>query len=112
MIVYHGSNQDIEEIDLSRGSKFKDFGKGFYVTPNLDTAERMARKKVELFKGEPIVIYYEFDESALDASELSVLVYPEKASAEWIRFIEYNRNRGKYTGSHLFDIDVIMSRLM
>lgn len=104
MIVYHGSNQDIEEIDLSKGSRFKDFGKGFYVTPNLETAERMARKKVELFNGEPIVIYYEFDESAFESSELNVLIYPEKATAEWIHFIEHNRNRNKNTGLHTFDI--------
>lgn len=30
MILYHGSNQSIVNIDLSRGKKFKDFGQGFY----------------------------------------------------------------------------------
>ena len=32
MILYHGSNQPIADIDLSRGKKFKDFGQGFYTT--------------------------------------------------------------------------------
>lgn len=45
MILYHGTNQDIETIDLSRGIQFKDFGKGFYVTPVRTTAVRMAQKK-------------------------------------------------------------------
>lgn len=49
MLVYHGTNADIEEIDLQRGSRFKDFGQGFYVTPDLETAQRMARKKVDLY---------------------------------------------------------------
>ena len=31
MILYHGSNVDIESIDLSRSSVGKDFGCGFYL---------------------------------------------------------------------------------
>ncbi len=34
MKLYHGSNEDIETIDLERGLKYKDFGKGFYLTPD------------------------------------------------------------------------------
>jgi len=34
MKLYHGSNEDIEAIDLERGLKYKDFGKGFYLTPD------------------------------------------------------------------------------
>ena len=30
--LYHGSNQEIGEIDLSRGLPDKDFGQGFYLT--------------------------------------------------------------------------------
>ena len=29
MILYHGSNQDIETIDLTKGLRYKDFGMGF-----------------------------------------------------------------------------------
>ena len=32
MILYHGTNQDIENIDLTKGLKHKDFGMGFYLT--------------------------------------------------------------------------------
>jgi hypothetical protein len=32
MSLYHGTNQDIEKIDLSRGLTHKDFGKGFYLS--------------------------------------------------------------------------------
>lgn len=45
MKVYHGSNCDIVEIDLTKDSRYKDFGRGFYVTPDFDTAKRMAEKK-------------------------------------------------------------------
>ena len=62
MLVYHGTNADIAEIDLTKGIRFKDFGQGFYVTPDLETAQRMARKKVALFKGKPTVSSYEVDD--------------------------------------------------
>ena len=29
MILYHGTNQNINSIDLAAGSRFKDFGQGF-----------------------------------------------------------------------------------
>ena len=45
MTLYHGSNADIDCIDLTRGLRYKDFGKGFYLTSSRDTAVRMAQKK-------------------------------------------------------------------
>lgn len=104
MLVYHGTNADIKEIDLSKGSRFKDFGQGFYVTPDLETAQRMARKKVNLFGGNPIIIAYEFDESALTACDMKVLAFPEKATADWIYFISSNRNRISSEKPHTYDI--------
>ena len=32
MKLYHGTNADIDAIDLNRGMLHKDFGKGFYLT--------------------------------------------------------------------------------
>ena len=104
MLVYHGSNCEIDDIKLSKGTKFKDFGQGFYVTPDIETAKRMAKKKVNLFKGQPIITTYELDDSAFYSSELSVLQFPEKATAEWIIFIEGNRNRHNPAPPHNYDI--------
>lgn len=104
MLVYHGTNADIEDINLLRGSRFKDFGQGFYVTPDIETAKRMAHKKVNLFKGVPTVICYEFDESALNADNLNVLIFPEKACTEWIKFISDNRNRHSTKAPHNYDL--------
>lgn len=53
MILYHGTNGNIEAIDLEKGSQYKDFGKGFYLTPDKSTAIRMAQKKARLFGGTP-----------------------------------------------------------
>lgn len=104
MILFHGTNQDINLIDLTIGSQFKDFGQGFYLTPERETAERMARKKASLFGGVPTVICYEFDEKAATGSKLSIKEFPKKATSEWIKFISANRDRKENHPIHKFDI--------
>jgi len=103
MILYQGSNMDITEIDLSRGNKYKDFGRGFYLTPDRETAIRMAKKKTRLFKGMPIVITYEFDELALN-SDMRIRRFPEKATAEWLILVANQRDRNCKNLEHGFDI--------
>ena len=34
MILYHGTNADFERINLTIGLRYKDFGWGFYLTPD------------------------------------------------------------------------------
>ena len=104
MILYHGTNQDIDSIDLTAGSRFKDFGQGYYLTPMKKTAERMAKKKASLFGGVPTVISYEFNRDSALTSKLSVKEFPEKATAEWIRFISDNRDHKQNHPTHRFDI--------
>lgn len=103
MILYHGTNEDIGTIDLSRGLRHKDFGKGFYLTPDKSTAIRMAQKKARLFGGMATLISYEFDETALQ-SGLKVKIFPEKASVEWLIFVGANRDRKAVKPIHDYDI--------
>jgi hypothetical protein len=105
MILYHGTNADIEKIDLERGLRHKDFGKGFYLTPDKNTAIRMAQKKARLFGGTPTLITYELAEDALK-SDLSVKVFPEQASVEWFLFVDANRDKIKASAIHSYDIVV------
>lgn len=63
MILYHGSNISFDTIDLQKSKPNKDFGKGFYLSPNYMQAMEMAKIKVEQMKtGSPKVMTYEFDE--------------------------------------------------
>lgn len=103
MILYHGSNEDIETIDLERGLRYKDFGKGFYLTPDKPTAIRMAQKKARLFGGSPTLISYDLSESAFK-SDLKVKVFPEKACVEWFLFVDANRDRHRLQPTHDYDI--------
>lgn len=45
MILYHGSNTSIDEIDLNQSRPNKDFGKGFYLSDNEEQALQMAKFK-------------------------------------------------------------------
>jgi hypothetical protein len=103
MKLYHGTNSDIEAIDLTKGLRYKDFGKGFYLTPNRETACRMAQKRARLFGGTSTLITYELDDSALK-SDLKVKVFPEKASVEWLLFVDANRDRKNQQPVHDYDI--------
>ena len=103
MILYHGTNADIEKIDLEKGLRHKDFGKGFYLTPDKNTAIRMAQKKARLFGGSPTLITYELADGALK-SDLSVKIFPEQASVEWFLFVDANRDRKNILPIHDYDI--------
>lgn len=104
MILYHGTNADFESINLTIGLRHKDFGWGFYLTPDRHTAIRMAQKKARLFGGVPTLITFEFDEAAL-TSDLKVKVFPEKACVEWLLFVDANRDRKNDT---IHDYDIVI----
>ena len=104
MKLYHGTNTDIETIDLSLCKPNKDFGRGFYLTDIQKQAEYMAIRKYEQTgKGECTVIEYEFDEQLLRSNDLNVKEF-EKPSKEWAQFILANRFDRNF--SHSFDIVV------
>lgn len=103
MTLYHGTNSDIETIDLNKGLRYKDFGKGFYLTPEKTTAERMAQKKARLFGGTATLITYEMDDSIMQ-SDLKIKVFPKEASVEWFLFVDANRDRKNVMPTHNYDI--------
>ena len=103
MTLYHGTNADFERISLTIGLRYKDFGHGFYATPDRQTAIRMAQKRARLFGGVPTLITFELDEAAL-TSDLKVKVFPEKACVEWLLFVDANRGRKNTEPIHDYDI--------
>ena len=103
MTLYHGTNADFERISLTIGLRYKDFGLGFYATPDRQTAIRMAQKKARLFGGVPTLTTFELDEAAL-TSDLKVKVFPEKACVEWLLFVDANRDRKNTEPIHDYDI--------
>ena len=63
MILYHGSNVEIEKIELEKSKPYKDFGKGFYLSENEEQAIEMARFKSLAFGGEPTISTFDFNQT-------------------------------------------------
>jgi len=53
MILFHGSNMQIDSVDLHKCRPFKDFGKGFYLTTIEDKARMMAMRICKIYGGKP-----------------------------------------------------------
>lgn len=103
MRLYHGSNQSIDNIDLSKGRKYKDFGQGFYTTDLMEQAVYWSRRIADRFGGKPTVTGYEFDMDAAFADGLNIKVFnnPDK---DWALFVMANRRIGVADFRHEYDI--------
>lgn len=91
MILYHGSNIDIEIIDLAKSKTNKDFGKGFYLSENETQAQEMAVFKSMQLGGTPVVSKFEFDRNVMAGSDLKIKVFNDY-SEEWADFVLANRD--------------------
>lgn len=104
MKLYHGTNVAIDVIDLQKSKPNKDFGKGFYLSPNYDQALNMAQIKVEQQQcGSPLVIEFEVDEVLMNT--LRLLRFDDY-SEQWAEFILANRNNK--TDSPVHDYDIVV----
>ena len=102
MILYHGTNTIIEGIDLSQSRVGKDFGLGFYLTPDEQVARRQAERKFEQFgEGEVIVYKYFVDDDALTAA--NILRF-DGYTLDWARFVLNNRKNRTRIQVHDYDI--------
>lgn len=103
MILYHGSNIAIENIELSKCRPYKDFGKGFYLTDIRRQAERMAARTAKMFHGEPTLISFEFDLNSALKQGLKIKIF-NSPDEEWARFVMANRDINAVQPNHDYDI--------
>lgn len=101
MILYHGSNMYIYEIDLSKSKPNKDFGKGFYLSESYQQALEMAKFKTLILGGETKVTEFEFNNELMSSEDLKILIF-DSYSEEWLDFILLNRTSQSI--SHEYDI--------
>jgi hypothetical protein len=105
MILYHGSNIKVGNIDLSKSRPYKDFGQGFYLTELKEQAGKMAVKVADRFGGKPCVSAFELSEGIFDDQNLNMLKFgsPNK---EWALFVMNNREKNfRDVGNRLFNGD-------
>ena len=102
MILYHGSNIEIDNPRIIDSDRALDFGKGFYLTTDFEQARKWAVLTTERRKnGEPLVTVFEVLES--DFQNLNILRF-DSANKEWLEFVSDNR-RGIDIGN---DLDVVI----
>ena len=101
MRLYHGTDSFFERPDLSKCRPFKDFGRGFYLTPDLSVAKRMAERGVERsdWQGAPKYVYvYDFDDA--DLATLNIRQFAPAVDEEFARFVMANRQARSKAADH------------
>ena len=103
MILYHGSNCDVTIPDLKRGRRGLDFGQGFYLTPDMNSARSMARNAARREGcGRRTINVYEFDEASARNAGLSIRCFSEM-NLEWMTFVVANRIFDRNAADHNLD---------
>ena len=89
MILYHGSNVEVQEPRLLKIQRDLDFGRGFYTTSDLEQASKWAKRTaMRLGQQQSFVSVYDVDEEMLFS--LRVLRF-DKPDQNWLRFVVANR---------------------
>lgn len=97
MKLYHGSNMAFEEIDLLLCRPNKDFGRGFYLTPERKDAENMARRTARRYGGLPCVLTFDLRDSVLVDVPVRRFVHPDES---WAMFVMANRRPERPASDH------------
>lgn len=100
--LYHGTNQEFDEFDFNKAKKYKDFGKGFYLTTNYIQAQRWAERKG---KKDLRTYIYQYTIKTVDENVWKILELL-KYDNQWVEFIAKSRIDGKET-----DYDIIYDRM-
>ncbi|SFU75256.1 DUF3990 domain-containing protein [Butyrivibrio sp. M55] len=93
MILYHGSNTEIKEINLAMCRPYKDFGQGFYLTVMKEQAEKMAIRVARIYGGAPVLNVYNIDDDFMGTDSLNIKDFGTETSEEWARFVRNNRSK-------------------
>ncbi len=105
MKLYHGSVDEITEIDLKKSKPNKDFGRGFYLSADRQQAEQLALYKAFQLSKNPIINVFDFDERYLDDGSLDILRF-EGYTKERADFVF--KNRKAEDGESIHDYDIVI----
>jgi len=109
--LYHGSVYLFDEVEVSKGKGYKDFGKGFYTSGIKSHAVSLAlrNKQIEIERLKRIgtsriitAYLYEFDFDMDLISRYNSKIFGKDADLEWAKFVDANRDCA--TKTHDFDI--------
>ena len=100
-VLYHGTNEAFEVPDVEAGREGMDFGKGFYLTPSVESARKMAVRVVKRKGGTETVIAFEFDEEQA-RRDGAIRDYPTM-DRTWVNFVLANRLWDRSAADHNID---------
>ena len=103
-MLYHGTDAFFEQIDPMKGKRFKDFGRGFYTTTNLNQAIRWAQRRAEYSVASSAYVYsFSINHSGIkDCNVLELLDYDEN----WLAYVTKCRKT-----NHSSEYDIIYDRM-
>ena len=98
MILYHGSNVEVSKPELLPSKRLLDFGAGFYLTTDLEQAQkwsvRTTNRRVE---GVPLISVFSVDEGEL--AKLNLLTF-DAPNQEWLRYIAKHRTDAAFADDY------------
>lgn len=103
MTLYHGSNCEVRNPSPTKGRRGTDFGQGFYLTPDMDSARAMAsvvtaREGI----GRSTINVYQFDEDLSVSLGLNIQRF-DQMDLDWMSFVIANRNFERQAPNHNID---------
>lgn len=105
-MLYHGTNKYFEQPNLDMAGDFKDFGRGFYLTTNVNQAKKQAIRKLNNNDKHQVGFIYEYEFELDNIGDLRVLRLLE-CNKEWLDFIAYFR----VNKEERIDFDLIYDRM-
>ncbi|MCC8061213.1 MAG: DUF3990 domain-containing protein [Clostridiales bacterium] len=98
MILYHGSNLEVNHPQILYSKRKLDFGTGFYLTTDYGQAQKWAARTYKRREeGHPVVSAFFVDENNFKL--LDVLIF-DSANKDWLRYISRNRTDTFVKDSH------------
>ena len=90
MLLFHGSNLEVQEPKLHYSRRSLDFGAGFYMTSDFEQASAWA-KRVARIRGQGTALVNVY-ETGKDWNTLNILRF-ERADHDWLEFVTANRTQ-------------------
>lgn len=116
LTLYHGSYCEVKNPDLKQCARYKDFGKGFYLTASKKQAESFIRTsvkkavlsgKVEEGQNYGIVSVFQYKSN----DRLNVRIYPE-ADTAWLHCVVGHRRKNTFSKlvKELSEYDILFGK--
>ena len=108
LILYHGSYCEVENPNLSKCAKYKDFGQGFYLTTSKEQAvsfvrtsisKAIANEDIEEGQNYGYISIFELKQS----KNLNVHIF-EKANVDWLHCVTTHRKNKEMIDMENYDL--------